>query len=383
MISIYVIQILLILFFGYAFRRDKKKFLMATFIVLFVVMAFRNAKMVGNDSSSSYYAVFARIQSYNLSWPNFGLPLIMKIIRNFTNDYQWVIVISAMWICFSYYKLLVKYSENAFISVMWFMGMLFYTFMFSALKQAWAMAFLCFAFDAILKKKPIRFLLFVGLATVFHLPALIFLPAYLIAKLKINRAFPLLMMAVLVIVFIFRTHILNWMTSIYDEGAGSDAIDVRFMGTKVIFMLLLLAFAFYQFFALEKKNVLFSTLIYFMGFAAVIQTFCFYNNIFERLADYYYQYSILFMPMILIREISDSSVVEIKANNQVDCNSNSCETEIKKSIRNYSIEDIDIYSVLFLVITVFCVWRFISITNSGMDNLTPFNFFWEGLSTSV
>ena len=47
MFSIYVIQILLILFFGYLFRNDKKKFLTAAFIILFVVMAFRDAGRIG------------------------------------------------------------------------------------------------------------------------------------------------------------------------------------------------------------------------------------------------------------------------------------------------------------------------------------------------
>ena len=187
MINIYVIQIILILFFGLLFRNDSKKFLTVSFILLFIVMAFRNATKIGFDSSSSYYGAFFNIQATKYSWPNPGLTFVMKVIHRFTGDYQWVIVITAAWVCFAYYKLLIKYSENGFISVMWFMGMLFYALLFDAMKQAWAMAFLCFAFDAIIRKKPLRFFVFVGLAVLFHFPAFVFLPAYWIAKLKINR----------------------------------------------------------------------------------------------------------------------------------------------------------------------------------------------------
>lgn len=386
MISIYVIQIILILVFGYLFRDNKKRFLITAFLVLFVVMAFRNARMVGNDSATSYYLEFSDIQNADLSWPNPGLPFIMKVIRHFTGDYQWVIIITAAWVCFAYYRLLLKYSENGFISVMWFMGMLFYTFMFSALKQAWAMAFLCFALDAIIKKKPIRFLLLVGLAALFHFPALVFLPAYWIAKLKINRAFPVLMFGALVVVFIFRSQIINLMTSTYSKGAEDAEVyssSVSFFGTKFILMLIILGYAFYRYFKVSKGNEVFSALLYFMGLAAVIQTFCFYNNVFERLADYYYQFSILFMPLILIREASVLELDDKSKSLQPNSDSNAGITLTKKRIRNYTINDVDISTVLAVVITLFCVWRFISNAGSEASCLTPFYFFWDGISTSV
>ena len=382
MINIYSFQIILILFFGFLFRENKKRFLVAAFITLFVVMAFRNARIVGNDSTTSYYGEFEGIAKAEITWPNPGLPILMKAIHLFSNNYQWVIIITAIWVCFAYYKLLVKYSENGFISVMWFMGMLFYPFLFSALKQAWAMAFLCFAFDAIFEKKPFRYILFVGLAVIFHFPALIFLPAYWIAKLKINRAFPILMFGVLVSVFIFRSRILNLMTSAYSKGEEVFSSDGRFIGTKVVFMILILAYGFYQFFTQKSDSShdkhRFSTLIYFMGLAAVIQTFCFYNNIFERLADYYFQFSILFIPLILSRNNYASSLSESIQSPQNNSLSGSGATLEKKKLRNYTIDDIDLNSVLALLVTVFCVWRFISYIISGSASLLPFYFFWQG-----
>ena len=271
--------------------------MIAAFFALFVVMAFRSATKIGVDSATSYYTGFSNAPFAGFGWPNPGLTFVMKMIHRFSGDYQWFIVITAAWVCFAYYKLLVKYSENGFISVMWFMGMLFYTLLFDALKQAWAMAFLCFAFDAVFEKKPIRFIVFVGLASLFHFPALVFMPAYWIAKLKVNKLFPIIMTVVFVFVFFFRTQILDLMNSTYGSGEGSDSSEARFFGTKVIFMILMLAFGFYQFFKrnnnTDEDNSFFSTLMYFMGIAAVIQTFCYYSNIFERLADYYYQFVVV------------------------------------------------------------------------------------------
>lgn len=377
--SIYTIQILYILICGFVYKNSKRRFLIAAFISLFVVMAFRSATKIGVDSATSYYGAFLKIQSAGFRWPNPGLPFIMKTIHRFTGDYQWVIIITAAFVCFAYYKLLFKYSENAFISVMWFMGMLFYTFLFSALKQAWAMAFLCFAFDAMFEKKIIRYLVFVLLAMFFHFPALIFLPAYWIAKLKIDRSFPIIMFSLFAFVFVFRSYILNLMSETYGSGETKYSSDVKFFGTKVIFMILMLAYGFYQYYN-HKYNKSheanqFSALMYFMGIAAVIQTFCFYSNVFERLADYYYQFSILFVPLILLDKRYDSNTIS----DRKPQTSNVAGSDVVLSqdgLAKYSVGNTDIGILIYAVITVFCIYRYVT-TMINDQLFSPFYFFWQ------
>lgn len=377
--SIYFIQILYILVCGFVFKNSKRRFLIAAFIALFVLMAFRSATKIGIDSATSYYVEFLKTQSFGLRWPNPGLPFVMKTIHRFTGDYQWVIIITATFVCFAYYKLLVKYSENGFISVMWFMGMLFYTFMFSALKQACAMAFLCFAFDALLEKKIIRYLVFVFLATLFHFPALIFLPAFWIAKLKIDKLFPIIMFSLFAFVFVFRSRILNMMNETYGSGETKYSSNVQFLGTKVIFMILMLAYGFFQYYNRNyNKNHeanQFSTLMYFMGIAAVIQTFCFYNNIFERLADYYYQFSILFVPLIISSKQYDSKKTK-NGKPQTSNASGSGEVLLQDGLAKYSVGNVDIGIVIYAVITVFCIYRYVTYMINDA-HFSPFYFFWQ------
>ena len=382
-ISVYVLQMVYILICGYVFKNSKRRFLIASFLALFVVMAFRNAELVGVDSATSYYNAFSGIQTADFGWPNPGLTVVMKVIRHFTDDYQWVIIISAAWVCFAYYKLMVKYSENGFISVIWFMGMLFYTFLFDALKQAWAMAFLCFAFDAIFEKKPIRFIVFVGLAAIFHFPAIVFLPAYWIAKLNINRMFPIIMIAIFVFVFVFRTQILNWMDSMYGSGESNYSSEVQFIGTKVVFMIILLAYGFYLYFKYNydtnKDGQFFSTLIFFIGIATVIQTFCYYNNIFERLADYYFHFSVLFVPLILFG--TDKNMIPSETMNADSNSITSSSTYLfsKEKTKSNSMSAVDLSLILSIIVVLFCVFRF-CLTMINHPNLSPFYFFWQGAS---
>lgn len=357
--SVYLGLIIYILLCAILFRGDRRRFVIFAVLGLFCVMGFRNARMVGNDSSSSYYLVFREVLPIGSGYKNIGLGMIMQAIKMFTSDYQIVIIVSAAWVCFAYYRLISKYSENTFISIMWFLGMLFYTFMFSALKQAWAMAFLCFAFDAVMERKIRKFVFFVALATTFHFPALIFLPAYWIYTIKNERNYLILLASLFAVTYVFRGRILLLMTSVYGGMSEEYVSSASFLGTKVILMVLIIVYGYFKYRNAGEYDEEFILLLYFMGIAAVIQTFSFYNNIFERLADYYYVFSILFMPKIV--------------NQRVPCEDGD----------SYMIEMNGIGMLIACVITVFCIARFLLIVNSGADFLSPYYFFWQGLSTKI
>ena len=49
------------------------------------------------------------------------------------------------------------------------------------------MVFVLYSFDAIVDRKLLRFLILMAVASVFHYPALVFLPAYWIANMKVGK----------------------------------------------------------------------------------------------------------------------------------------------------------------------------------------------------
>ena len=112
----------------------------------------------------------------------------MKLVydRSGGNYQTFIIIWSAItMICFMHF--IRRYSTSPLQSILYFFGLLFYLLMFNALKQAMAMAFILLAFDGIVERKLWKFLLWVVIASVFHYPALIFLPAYWIANMKLSR----------------------------------------------------------------------------------------------------------------------------------------------------------------------------------------------------
>ena len=210
--NIYVWLVILVVLLGWLMHGDQKgntKYIVVACILLFCVYGLRDAYSIGNDSSSSYLHAFQRME--NADWDEFpgpfdwmenlsehenegrydknaGIVYAMKLVydRSGGNYQTFIIIWSAItMICFMHF--IRRYSTSPLQSILYFFGLLFYLLMFNALKQAMAMAFILLAFDGIVERKLWKFLLWVVIASVFHYPALIFLPAYWIANMKLSR----------------------------------------------------------------------------------------------------------------------------------------------------------------------------------------------------
>ena len=311
--TVYTWMVALLLLAALLFRGNKKgsiAFIFIAFLILFTVMGLRDANSVGQDASGangSYPLIFQRTGQKDWSELagrgaqnfNIGFSYLIKLIYILTDgDYQKLITIISLFVMFSYMRFIWKYSPSPIQSVLYFLGLLYYIMLFDALKQAVAMAVLLFAFDAIFENKPIKYVLLVLIAAQFHFPAMVFLPAYWISKMKMSRSFVVLLGFLLIVTYIFREQILNLMLKVYGgDDVGGSLADVRFLRTKVLVMILIVITAVILRPPTEG-DTLYNTCLYFVGISIVFQTFCGYNNIFERLADYYFHTSIVMIPLV-------------------------------------------------------------------------------------
>lgn len=300
-------------------RKGNTLFIVAAVSLMFCVYGMRDAYSIGNDSSTSYLHQFQRMETTDredlpglADWlqigqtdeevktgqgRNIGTPISMKYVYDwFDGDYQVYIILLAAFVMVAFAHFVRRYSPAPTQSILLYLGLAFFTFNFNALKQSVAMAFILLAFDGAADRKPIRFLLCCLLASVFHFPALVFLPAYLIVNLKMERTYPLLLLAVFILTYIFREWILEQMLDVY-ETAINESGGSRFLMNKVIVMLFIFAAAFIIRPPSAEDRIYYG-LLKLLGIAAVIQTFASYNNTFERLADYYFQFSVVLLPMV-------------------------------------------------------------------------------------
>ncbi len=289
------------------YEQGNKKYVIVACLLLFAVYGLRDCFSMGGDSSSSYLHQFQRMPDY--SWSditslsfneNIGFRVLMKAVYEITKgDYQVFITLIAAFVTFCFGVLLYRYSPNPLASILYHFGLLLYTFHFNSLKQSIAMGGLMLAFIQIDRRKPVWFILITLAAALFHFPAIVFLPAYWIAKLKPGRYYLILLVVILLLTYRFRSQILSWMLGLYkDEGTVITSMEgVGFLRTKSLIMVVIVVAAI-LFRKPKAGDRIYSILLEFMGISIVLQTFCGYSNIFERLADYYFQFSVIFIPMV-------------------------------------------------------------------------------------
>lgn len=370
--SVYHWLIVLILLFGlflYGRRSGNFKFILVASVLMFCVLGLRDAYSIGNDSSTSYLHQFQRME--NTEWSdlggpfdwikdleehtgkedkNAGLQYLMKLVYDLTDgDYQVFISLISFFVILANAHLIRKYSPDPLQSILYFFGLLFYSFHFNALKQSASMVFILYSFDAIVERRLGKFLVFLAFASVFHYPSLVFLPAYWIGNMKLGRNYVFLLSALLILVYYFRDNIVDLMADAYygEDSSHSLTTNTKFLMNKVIVMLIIIVAAL-VIRPPHHSDRVYCSLLTLIGIATVLQTFAGYGNIFERLADYYFQFSIVFIPMVFEKKQAKRQYLE---------------PQTLHLIRNYGP----------YIFGAFAIWRFLTVTMSDAT-MYPYHF---------
>lgn len=229
---------------------------------------------------------------------NTGFYMFMKLIAMLTGgNYQAFLFVVAVIIEVAVALLIYKYSPRPWLSYLVWNCVGFYIFGFSAVKQSLSMAFIVFAMICILESKRVYFILSVLIAGFIHAPAFAFLPAYWLAKRRINMWMIGGYIAAAGIIFAFRDQIVVFISEYYYEEStmeilnfGTEGLGGRFF----LIVLILICGALLKGFREKEFEGLFHVIV----ISAIFQMFSVYNNVFTRFADYYFQFSILFIPLI-------------------------------------------------------------------------------------
>ena len=241
-------------------------------------------------------------------WRNTGFYWLMKFVGNMADgNYQALLIVLAVICCSIAGVLIYRYSPKPWLSFLVWNCMGFYvTYDFLAIKQGLAMAILMIAVMCIFEKKPAAFLVWTLLAGFVHMPALCFLPAYFLANRKLDGKMLALYAVAAVAVFYSRNQVVELIGDIYYEDTTFTLIKEELGGRTIVILLMLLAGILLKGFREKRFVQVYNILV----FAAILQTFSGFDNIFTRLADYYLQFAILYIPMMLF-EIKDSSAYRL------------------------------------------------------------------------
>lgn len=370
-----VMLIVLLSFMMHGERKKNLKFLLLAGVLMYCVLGLRDVYTVGVDSTGPYITKYgwackremkdmptlsqwfehddevAETEERDGHSYNIGLDWAMRIYHDLTDgDYEGFIQVSSIFVILAAIHFIYRYSPSPIMSILLFFGLIFYVNDFSILKQCFAMSILLFSVDAIMDRKPIRFVLIVFLASLFHFPALVFLPAYWISNMRVGKGYLIVLAIAFLVTFLFRDQLVNWMNDAYSTHL-SDGSHMRFLGNKVVVMIAILIMA-VVIRPPDPENQIYSAFLMMFGIAAVIQTFAGYNNTFERLADYYFQTAIVFIPMIF--------------------------EDVKTERRYLSVNELTkARQILPYLVSAFAIWRFWDYVLSPDSHLIPYQFYFD------
>ena len=289
---------------------------------------------------------------------NTGIRWFFRLAGWMGISYDNCLLIIAVFVAVTLGILIYRYSPSPFWSYLMYIAMGFYLFTYSGLKQTIAMGFLTLAVMAMFEDKPGKFLLWVGVGSLFHAPALIFLAAWPFCRQKINSRYFLVLLGVFAGMFLFRTQIGGILSELYyDEQDSFVLADTFEVGGRFLMMLLIMALGVFLR-PLHDWDRVYVQVFNLMVIAAALQTMSVFDNNFTRLADYYYQFIVLFIPMMM--ELGGSQARKMP--------------EHRHEIQYY---DPNIYVLLSIGILAFGLWYYNGFISSSWAILKDFVFRWE------
>lgn len=293
---------------------------------------------------------------------NTGFFWMMKFVSTLTNgNFQIFLILITLIIEVTLAVMIYRYSPCPWLSYLVWNCMGFYITGFSAIKQALAMAFIMCAMMAIFEENLKKYLLFILLATAIHMPAIAFLPAYWIAKNKINFVTVIGYLMAGGVIYLFRNQLVAVVAAIYYEEEQLEMFNTAggLGGRFFVLVLILLCGIILKGF--KERN--FQSVFNVIAIAAIFQMFSSFDNVFTRFADYYFQFAVLYIPMIFY-----------EAHNNVKLN-----TWYMKALLPFNRRSIRVFVIALAVVLIgyyqiTCLGQ--TITNA-VDDYLSFRFMWD------
>ena len=338
---------------------QKKHCVQAVTVLLTIFSGFRSWWM---GDLIKYYTLYLNCNGPD--WKNYvfddanniGLRLFFRIAGAVHISYDICILLIAALVAICLGVLIFRYSPSPYWSYLMYIAMGFYLFTYSGLKQSIAMSFLIIAAICYFEGRQIKMIIWVFVAALFHVPALIFLLLLLLPSRKIGVQYFVTIVVLFTICFLFKGQLVsllsNWYYDEQDTYENINALGGRFIMMCFIMIIALILRP------LNAWDKVYSRVFSMMIMAALCQMFSVYDNNFSRLADYFFQFVVLFIPLML-----ESGTQQAKAF-----------PAYKVKIRYW---DRSVYILATVCITAFSAWYYNSYLSASTAILDDFKFFWQ------
>lgn len=179
----------------------KKMFAILSFLPLFIVSAIRYG--VGTDYlliylPAFYYDFYTEGERFEV-----GFKLIVKLIRLFTSNYQWLFAITSLIFAFFIYKAIYEQSSSPCFSIILLVLTNFYFISMNAIRQCISIAIFMYSIKYIKSNNFFKYLIFILIAATMHKSVLVCIPIYFLYKRKVKLKTHIILLTITVISYNF------------------------------------------------------------------------------------------------------------------------------------------------------------------------------------
>lgn len=213
---------------SFIYQVSRKWYVWINGLAIWILMSFRSYS-VGSDTIN-YINLYSQIDAINipknvLNWfypangARFenGYLLLNKLLYSISSNPRFLLITTSAIFVICLVYLCTQLELNMIVGFVCFESLGFLSFFLSGIRQALACSFCMVAFVFVIKKKPIKFLLFVYLAMSMHVSAIIFILTYMFNFLKDNIKSNLLLISFSAILIFYFDKLFNAFSSNSEE----------------------------------------------------------------------------------------------------------------------------------------------------------------------
>lgn len=192
-----------------------------------------------------------------------------------------------------------------FLSVLIFITFGFMNFYMSGMRQAIALSIILFSFNFIVDRKIWKFIATIVIASLFHVSAIVFFPAYFLISFTFTPALAITYIVSLGLIYILRFNIIEFVTQYFYSGSS-----ITNTGAYTLMLIVIVSFIAGLLFYKKAVTLNFSNKIVYnlIAVAGALMIFNTTSNIALRVANYYYIFMLLFIPAVL--KAIDSTIIK-------------------------------------------------------------------------
>lgn len=254
--TIYIASAVFPVFLGVFFpklsedKRQKRLFYIICGTVLLLVMGLRHYSL-GSTDTLNYYDTMRRALA-SATWASFydadsyeiGSQFLIFVLSRIFKDPQWLLVITSIIYIISIFYFVEHNSEDIPLSITLYVTLGLMTFHLQGMRQSIAMSICLFAYEQAKNKHLVRFLLLVALATAFHQTAIVFLPVYILCRMKFSKKSIFIMCAIAVIAVINADKIIQIANAIFHRSYTTSVDQGGFVAVLIYAIILILTLVF-------------------------------------------------------------------------------------------------------------------------------------------